>query len=162
MAYRKNQTNAQIVPLALRGIEGETTTGNMSTEDRSRAGYAGPTGAMPRVLADLYRRRNTARKVSTVIYSYNTPIAWLDADYGWIVPDETYSVTTTAKHQSQFYAGWNRPGLGSYRRIAMPYDATDDDADRVLSGELVFTSKGYGASRTFTGTVPGPNFVSEV
>jgi hypothetical protein len=32
---------------------------------------------------------------------------------------------------------------------------------RVLSGEIVFTSKGYGSNRVFTGTVPGPNYVGE-
>lgn len=152
MAYRKNQTNRQIVTLALDGTEGETTTGNMSTEDRSRMGYAGSTGFMPHAWADLYRVRNTARKVSTVIYSYNTPIAWLDADYGWVIPAVTYSVTTSAKHQTHLY----RLRGTMY---CMPYDATAEDARRVLAGELVFTSKGYGNSRVFTGTVPGPNYV---
>jgi hypothetical protein len=32
-----------------------------------------------------------------VIYSYETPIAWTDKDGGWIIPDVSYSATTS-KH----------------------------------------------------------------
>lgn len=35
-----------------------------------------------------------------VVYSYNTPIAWIsDKSDGWVVPTASYSVTTT-NHQS--------------------------------------------------------------
>lgn len=149
MAYRKNQTNAQIVALALKGIEGETSTGNMSTRGPSAWGN---TGHMPRAWANLFGERFRAGLVQRVIYSYSTPIAWLDAERGWIIPEETYSVTTSAKHQTHLYRL-----LG--RRIAVPYDATAEDMRRVLMGELVFVSKGYGANRVFTGTRPGPNYV---
>ena len=151
MAYRKNQTNAQIATLALNGAEGETTTGNMSTEYRGHLGYAGATGHMPRAWERLYSARAASRAVVRVIYSYNTPIAWLDRDYGWIIPDVSYSVTS-AKHQSQLYR------LNG-RHISAPWDATAEDMRRVLTGELVFVTKGYGSNRAFTGTIPGPNYV---
>ena len=151
MAYRKNQTNAQIVSLALSGNEGETTTGNMSTENRGHLGYAGATGHMPRAWERLYSARAASRAVVRVIYSYNTPIAWLDRDYGWIIPDASYSVTTSTRHQSQLYRLRGR-------MISAPWDATAEDMRRVLTGELSFTYKGYGSNRVFTGTVPGPNY----
>ena len=37
-------------------------------------------------------------RVSYVVYSYNTPIAWFDEVDGWTVPDHKYSRSTTA-HQ---------------------------------------------------------------
>jgi len=150
MAYRKNQTNAQIVALALHGIEGETTTGNMSTENRDRLGYAGSRGHMPQPWARLYSERAQDRAVLRVIYSYNTPIAWLDRDYGWVIPCVSYSVTTSAKHQSQLY---RLRGTTYY----MPWDATPEDARRVLAGELSFIRDGKGRA---IATVPGPNYRS--
>lgn len=144
MAYRKNQTNAQIVALAMMGIEGETTTGNMSTETRYRLGYAGSTGHMPKSWTTLYRKRNAEHAISTVIYSYNTPIAWLDRDYGWIIPIVSYSITTSSKHQTHLYRLRGR-------HIYMPGDATPEDAQRVLDGKMVFN----GDRNTF----PGPNYV---
>ena len=154
MAYRKNQTNAQIVPLAIAGLEGETTTGNMSTENRHNLGYAGSRGSMPKAWARLYSDRAAERAVLRVIYSYNTPIAWLDRDYGWVIPDVSYSVTTSAKHQTHL---WKLRGT----TLAMPWDATPEDARRVLSGELVFTRAGKWGTGDWNGTRPGPNYVGE-
>ena len=155
MAYRKNQTNSQIVALALCGAEGETTTGNMSTSSKRGRRYIGGTGYMPKSWAALISERAEAGAVLQVIRSYTTPIAWLDRDYGWVIPCVSCSVTTSTKHQSQLY---RLHGTMYY----MPHDATLEDARRVLAGELVFTSKGYGNSRVFTGTVPGPNYTPEV
>lgn len=157
MAYRKNQTNTQIVALALHGMSGETTTGNMST-DSFRVGFERRLpfqGHMPSNWAELLDSRFRAGRVAQVIYSYSTPIAWLDAEHGWIVPSVSYSHTTSTRHQSQLYR------LPNARRIAAPYDATGEDMRRVLAGELAFTSKGYGLNRVFTGTVPGPNYRPE-
>lgn len=152
MAYRKNQTNAQIVSLALHGIEGETTTGNMSTENREGIGYAGSRGQMPKAWARLYSDRAHERAVLRVIYSYSTPIAWLDRDYGWIIPRVTYSVTTSAKHQSQLYR------IRDARNLAMPWDATPEDAQRVMDGRMLFVTDPR--SRYAVGTIPGPNYVA--
>jgi len=156
MAYRKNQTNAQIVPLALKGMEGETTTGNMST-DSYRVGFERRLpfqGHMPTNWANLLDWRFRAGRVAQVIYSYSTPIAWLDADHGWIIPNVTYSPTTSSKHQTHL---WKLGG----RLIDAPDDATEEDMRRVLAGELVFVRGGRYARGPFIGTVPGPNYRPE-
>ncbi|AWY06337.1 hypothetical protein SEA_TANDEM_4 [Microbacterium phage Tandem] len=151
MGYRRNLTNSQIVPLALMGGEGETTTGNMSVSDRTGRRYMGGTGQMPRPWARLIDERAQAGAVSMVIYSYSTPIAWRDADYGWVIPDVTYSTTTSCKHQNKL---WRLYGTTYY----MPWDATAEDARRVLSGELAFVRDRKGRA---VATVPGPNYRPE-
>ena len=139
-------TNAQIVTAALSGKRAATPTGSMTTEPGTGWG----TGRMPRAHARLLGDRR--QHVTQVIYSYATPIAWHDDEYGWVIPDVSYSITTSTKHQTHLYRLRGRT-------ISLPYDATPEDALRVLSGEMVFTSTGYGANRRFTGTLPGPNFV---
>lgn len=154
MAYRKNQTNSQIVPLALRGLEGETTTGNMSTNSY-RVGFPRFTpyqGQLPKAWARLLSDRFGAGRISQVIYSYSTPIAWRDEDYGWIIPRVTYSVTTSVKHQGHL---WN---IRDARNLAMPWDATPEDAQRVMDGRMLFVTDSR--SRFAVGTIPGPNYVS--
>lgn len=152
MAYRKNLTNDQIVPLAMMGGEGETATGNMSTCVIDQPYMSRWYGYMVGAWRTLWIERVQMGKVTHAIYSYNTPIAWFDLNYGWIIPDVIYSATTSSKHQSQL---WRTTG----RRVAVPDDATPEDMRRVLSGEMVFTSKGYGVNRVFTGTRPGPSYV---
>lgn len=152
MAY----TNADIVPAALAGKDAATANGNMSTypvdDFRARYGYTGtPVGQMHGALADLLRERFTAGKVRQVILSYQTPIAWLDAEYGWIVPVVSYSITTSANHQSKLHRL-----RGTY--IYMPHDATIEDARRVLADEMRFTTDRKGNA---IGTVPGANYTPE-
>lgn len=144
MAYRKNQTNAQIVALAMMGIEGETTTGSMSTSSNHGRRYIGGTGYMPKSWAALISERAEAGAVLQVIRSYATPIAWLDREYGWIIPIVSYSITTSSKHQSQLHRLRGR-------HIYMPWDATPEDAQRVLDGKMVFNGD--------RNTHPGPNYV---
>jgi len=55
------------------------------------------TGYLPVRFAEEYRAR--LAHITYTIVSYATPIAWLDDEYGWIVPDVVYSVTTS-RHQS--------------------------------------------------------------
>lgn len=153
MAYRKNQTNAQIVPLALRGMDGETTTGNMSTERIVSTCYAHRTGQMPKAWAALYAERVREAKADQVIYSYSTPIAWLDREYGWIIPNVTYSATTSSKHQNRLYH------LGG-RSISAPWDATPEDMRRVLDGRMLFVRAGKWGNGGWAGTRPGPNYVA--
>lgn len=43
--------------------------------------------------------RDAAQHAVYVIHSYATPIAWQTADGEWIVPDVSYS-STTSRHQS--------------------------------------------------------------
>ena len=150
---RKNLNNDQIVGAALRGEDAVTKSGNMST-DAYRVGFGRLIpyqGQLPKPWVSVLGEAFRAGRVSQVIYSYSTPIAWLDRDYGWIIPRVTYSVTTSVKHQSQLYR------LNG-RHISAPWDATAEDMRRVLTGELSFTYKGYGSNRVFTGTVPGPNY----
>ena len=154
MATFKNLTNAEIVPRAVARDDAETTTGNMSTLRVVSTYFAHHKGSMPSAWHRLYAERVRAALIDHVIYSYSTPIAWLDREHGWIIPAVTYSATTSTKHQSQLYR------LGG-RRIEAPWDATPEDMRRVLSGELVFVYKGYGQNRVFTGTIPGPNYIGE-
>lgn len=140
-------TNESIIGAALRGETAETSNGNMSTHDRRPFPYV---GRLPKVWAEHMRERHTAGHVSQVIYSYNTPIAWLDDEHGWIVPVVTYSATTSTKHQTHLWK------LRSDRRVFLPWDATPEDLRRVMDRKMYFGNDGRGnAMRTY----PGPNYV---
>lgn len=160
MAQERGLTNEQVINAARAGRIGVNGRASLQTYPvdgfRARLGYTAPhLGWMPESWQRIYRERYSAGKVLQALVSFQTTIAWQDADYGWIMPDVTYSVITSGKHQG--------PAYGLYAtRHAMPHDATLEDARRVLAGELVFTSKGYGNSRVFTGTAPGPNYTSVV
>lgn len=142
----------------MRGESAQTKNGNMST-DHYRPGftrYGAPyAGSLPRVWRRWLDSRFNAGAIAQVIYSYSTPIAWFDDAYGWTIPAESYSTTTSTKHQTHLY----RTTGTTY---AIPYDATQADVQRVMDGEMYFTYKGYGRNRVFTGTVPGPNYIPEV
>lgn len=148
-----NLTNSEIVGCALRGEDAQTTTGNMST-DSYRVGFSRFTpyvGYLPKPWRHVLSEAFNAGRISQVIYSYSTPIAWHDSRYGWIVPDVSYSPTTSTKHQPHLY----RLGVPS---IAIPYDATDEDAQRVLDGKMIFCRSPRNG-RTVTHTIPGPNYI---
>lgn len=66
-----------------------------------------------------------------VIYSYNTPIAWLDAGQ-WIRPLVSYSVTTS-KHQSY---------LWPLNAEVIPWDCALDEYMRVLNAQMRFVVEG--------------------
>lgn len=91
-----------------------------------RGGYR--TGYLPSRLASILSAR--ADSIVQVIYSYGTPIAWLDAG-AWIIPAVGYS-PTTGKHQS--YA---RSGLTGTESI--PADASLDEYVRVLNGHMTYS-----------------------
>jgi len=108
-------TNAHIVPAA---INGQTLdAGNFWTTNDTKYG---PTGHLPSRLAAILRARSA--HIAQVIYSYSTPIAWLDNGV-WIVPNVTYSATTSSKHQSQLR--WARN---------LPWDAGMDEYLQVIAG----------------------------
>lgn len=146
------RTNGNVISYALSGQGARTSSGNMST-DNFRTGYprngAPYHGQLPRAWRVIIDEAFRAGRVSQVVYSYSTPIAWRDERYGWIIPVVTYSATTSSKHQSQLYR--LRDGL----RVAVPYDATSEDIQRVLDGLTLFTTDTRGR---FTGTRPGPNY----
>ena len=98
--------NAGIVTAAMRGINATNGRGSFTT-DAYRAGtftrYGAPRiGRLPRKLVEILDERFRQGAVPQVIYSYSTPIAWLDAG-AWIIPNVRYSATTSSKHQSQLY-----------------------------------------------------------
>jgi hypothetical protein len=65
-------------------------------------------------LGDAFARLFRERDHKYVVYSYATPIAWLDDD-GWTMPKVKYSVTTT-NHQNVTRAGMRAHG-GDIREI---------------------------------------------
>lgn len=94
---------------------------------------------LSRRLSIILGIRNRGGHISQVILSYNTPIAWLDGDV-WIVPDATYSITTSSKHMSQLYR------LPNVRYV--PKDAGMDEYIQVVTGRAVY-SRGYGKLGTY-------------
>lgn len=147
----KNRTNSDIVTHALRGENAQTTTGNMST-DHFRVGFgrfATYRGNLPNIWYHILNKAALDGRISQIIYSYSTPIAWHDSRYGWIVPDVSYSITTSSKHQTHLYRLRGQ-------RIFLPWDATPEDAQRVLDGKMHFVTNYSGRC---IGTVPGPNYV---
>jgi uncharacterized RmlC-like cupin family protein len=121
MAY----TNAQIVPAAVRGLNAETPNGNFST--RRNNGYIGYRGNLPHKISKTLDA--FVGRITQSIYSYSTPIA-VCIDGVWIVPDVTYSITTSAKHASQLYM------LGGFHRV--PWDATVEDVERIIAGQMKY------------------------
>jgi hypothetical protein len=69
----------------LRDLEDFTTHGSL----RGLKGGAGYTGQLP------YGHWGSAQSAQYVVYSYNTPIAWLDRAGFWQMPAVKYSVTTS-------------------------------------------------------------------
>lgn len=133
----KNCRNDQIPGYALRGIRAETVTGNMSTDP----GYAYYWGYLPYKLREAFQQMRG--RISQTIYSYSTPIA-LCIDGVWVIPDVTYSATTSGKHQSQLYM------LGGYY---VPWDCSAEELERVIAGKMK-----YLRDRKVGRWVPGPNW----
>jgi len=151
MSNFRNLTNREIVTRALAGDNAVTTTGNMSTESY-REGftrYGAPyVGSLPHIWQRYLNNQFAQGKIAQVIYSYSTPIAWLDRDHGWIIPDVRYSITTSTKHQTHLY-------MLRGTHVYVPWDATIDDLIRAVDGRLVFVRDSQGRA---IGTRPGPNY----
>ena len=90
-----------------------------------RGGYR--VGHLPHRLAQILSER--ADSIVQVIYSYGTPIAWLDAG-AWVVPDVRYSVTT-GKHQGYLWS------LSA--RTSIPADVSLTGYLRILNGQDVYS-----------------------
>lgn len=122
-------TNSEIVLAAIRGQNAQTRNGNFST-DAYRAGFsrrAPYVGYLPPKLASILDARFAEGAITQVIYSYSTPIAWLDAG-AWIIPDVTYSATTSRKHA---------PHLSDLSaREYVPWDISLEEYMRVLNGHM--------------------------
>lgn len=118
--------NRSVVTYAQRGKDADGY-GAVLTRSTPRGIRAGGymTGHLPPALRRLMSER--ADSIVQVIYSYNTPIAWLDAGL-WIVPSVRYSVTTQ-RHQGYLYP-LNYQGI--------PFDCPLQEYLRVLNGQMVF------------------------
>lgn len=140
MAY----TNEDIVKAALRGLNANNGRGTMST-DSYRAGftrYGAPyTGQLPPRLAAILDARFRAGTIRQVIYSYATPIAWRDGDM-WVIPEVTYSVTTSTKHQTHLYR---------IRGEYVPRDAGLDEYLQILSGATRYAFHDGARKRSYRG-----------
>ena len=90
--------NSGIVPAAMRGVNATNGRGTFTTDTAPGNGLH--LGYLPSKLRDILRERFRQGAVVQIIYSYSTPIAWLDAG-AWIIPNVRYSATTSAWHQSQ-------------------------------------------------------------
>lgn len=128
-------TNEQVARAAARGINAESSTGNMSTEsyrtEFPRYGAPRGTGRLPSKLASILNDRFRVGAISQVIYSYATPIAWKDGDV-WIIPDVTYSATTSSKHMPEV-----RRVLG-FTALYIPSDCGTEEYLRVVEGLMEF------------------------
>lgn len=137
MSFLSNRTNADIVPLAMRGVSAATKTHNMSTDHfpvGTKRTWAPYIGYLSKRLSIILHQRFQAGTIRQVIYSYSTPIAWLDGET-WVVPDVSYSPTTSTKHQSQL---WRLRDS-----VSIPGDCGVEEYQRVLDGLMTYT-RGYG------------------
>lgn len=109
-------------------VEGYGSMWSRSTpEGIRRGGYE--LGYLPDRLRKIVMER--ADSIVQVIYSYDTPIAWLDAGQ-WIVPDVSYSATT-GKHQGYL-------SVLDYELV--PWDCSMEEYLRVLNAQMRFVRDG--------------------
>lgn len=109
-------------------VEGYGSMWSKSTpEGLRRGGYN--LGHLPGHLRKIVMER--AGSIVQVIYSYNTPIAWLDAGQ-WIVPQVRYS-PTTGKHQSY---------LHRLNSEVIPWDCSEEEYLRVMNAQMSFVRDG--------------------
>jgi len=124
--------NCDVVSFAANGKNAQGY-GNLRTKSTpngiARGGWV--SGELPNKLAAIMRER--ADSIVQVIYSYNTPIAWLDAG-AWVVPNVSYSVTSS-KHQGYLHR------LPS-RHHSIPWDCSLEEYLRVLNGLMQFVGRG--------------------
>ena len=111
-------------------VEGYGSMRSRSTpEGLHRGGYE--LGYLPDRLRKIVMAR--ADSIVQVIYSYDTPIAWLDAGQ-WIVPDVSYS-PTSGKHQGYLY-------VLDYELV--PWDCSMEEYLRVLNAQMRYIRSGSG------------------
>lgn len=112
-------TNAEI-PGRIHGLLPFLSEGRLPSGARRWSGYSGPAvtlGALPR------KYHTSAREAVYVVYSYDTPVAWVhdmvdgDDPYWYVIPDISYS-PTTGQHQMACMAAWGEAmrHQGTYRR----------------------------------------------
>ena len=109
-------------------IEGYGSMWTKSTPNGLRRGGYN-LGYLPDRLRKIVMKR--ADSITQVIYSYNTPIAWLDAGQ-WIRPLVSYSITT-GKHQSY---------LSVLDAEVIPWDCALDEYERIMNAQMRFVVDG--------------------
>ena len=110
--------------------KGEDADGYGSASTRNTEGGVGmDRGRMPPALDEIVNERR--HEILQVIYSYGTPIAWLDAG-AWIVPKVRYSATTS---RTQYKARTMLPAV-----IEIPSDCTLEEYLTVLNGRKIRVS----------------------
>ena len=135
--------HVNVVPAALRGTARRSSSFSTDHYPEGFTRYGAPyVGHLPSALKRVLNDRFRAGTIRQVIYSYSTPIAWLDGDV-WVVPNVRYSSTTSTKHQPHL---WHLPNRRSVNR-----DTPLDEYLRVLDGLMIYTAKG---------TAPGENVTS--
>ena len=138
MVMKSAQRNiVSIVKSRAVDVEGYGSMWSKSTPEGIRRG-GWSSGELPRKLTQIMRERDDS--IVQVIYSYDTPIAWLDAGQ-WIVPDVSYSVTT-GRHQSYL-------SVLDYELV--PWDCSMEEYLRVLNAQMRFVRDG---GRLITKPVP--------
>lgn len=143
-----NLNNDQIVGYANRGEAGQTKNGNFWTVP----GFTGNCGFLPSDLYYGFRAINSqgvGHRIEQTIYSYSTPIA-IKIDGVWIIPDVTYSATTSSKHATHLYRLRDRIEY-------IPRDASVEEIERVIAGKQRYVrSHKSGVPGRY---IPGPNYV---
>lgn len=130
MGLYNNRTNAQIVGHANNGDEAVTSTGNFSTSPGNGLGQ----GSMNHRL--FWALCSFRPEIEQVIYSYWTPIA-IKIRGIWVIPDISYSATTSGKHKSQLYQLRDND-------VSVPWDATVEDIERILDGKMRYVKNWTG------------------
>ena len=129
MVMKSAQRNiVRIVKSRAVDVQGYGSMWSKSTPEGIRRG-GWSSGELPRKLAQIMRERDDS--IVQVVYSYDTPIAWLDAGQ-WIVPDVSYS-PTTGKHQSYL-------SVLDYELV--PWDCSMEEYLRVLNAQMRFVRDG--------------------
>lgn len=97
------------------------------------------TGRLPDRLKHILLNLWDRQKHIPMIYSYGTPIAWYDAEYGvWVRPDVHYSVTTG--RQQSYIQG-----------IVIPPDCGIEEYLRYVSQKMTYSrGEGIKPGRRFT------------
>ena len=108
------------------GTDTASSTGNLSVVNYfGGLRYRFPTqGELPAEMWEILAERRDS--VVAIVYSYKTPIAWLDAGQ-WIIPD-VYYTSTTARHQ--YYA---KKLSGN---VIIPGDCSLEEYERVMNGMM--------------------------
>ena len=129
MVMKSAQRNiVRIVKSRAVDVQGYGSMWSKSTPEGIRRG-GWSSGELPRKLAQIMYDRDDS--IVQVIYSYDTPIAWLDAGE-WIVPDVSYSPTS----------GKHRGYLSVLDYELVPWDCSMEEYLRVLNAQMRFVRDG--------------------